>query len=321
MTKKIKKPLLIDTELAEILGLQPSIILNQIDYWVKKNEKKKQNFFNGMYWSYNTYEQWREQFRFWKTKKSVSNWVRALVREGFLLKRRGKYRTWITVNYERIQNIESSKQTKIMLASSKKGKPFISEKENLSLLKGKPFTSPATSYITQRLNTDIPLTEDCPSDMPIQTLTNVSKTENLSSKKGKPFTSPESPSVSDSHPGWWYDKVMKHAKEVFGDDYCGEDYMSTPEEDIATERKGIKILFDMGYDWKTVNNGLDELEATKSPKSFVIFMFKETHCINILLGILFDNNFQTMEIDESVSSTPTIKKIIEEENPYEGMAF
>lgn len=51
--------------LATLIGLNEAIVLQQIHYWVKHNEKDMQNFIDGHYWVYNTYEQWHEQFPFW----------------------------------------------------------------------------------------------------------------------------------------------------------------------------------------------------------------------------------------------------------------
>lgn len=50
--------------LATIIGLNESIILQQVHYWLKIKEKSKQDYIDGHYWVYNTYEQWQEQFPF-----------------------------------------------------------------------------------------------------------------------------------------------------------------------------------------------------------------------------------------------------------------
>lgn len=43
--------------LATIIGLNESIILQQVHYWLKIKEKSKQDYIDGHYWVYNTYEQ------------------------------------------------------------------------------------------------------------------------------------------------------------------------------------------------------------------------------------------------------------------------
>ena len=59
------QPLVIIPELAVAIGLNEAIILQQIHYWVQLNEKVNRNFRDGYYWTYNSFEQWREQFQFW----------------------------------------------------------------------------------------------------------------------------------------------------------------------------------------------------------------------------------------------------------------
>ncbi|KZL94070.1 hypothetical protein [Clostridium magnum] len=47
-------------KLAKLLGLNETIILNQIHYWLEK----KKNIIDGRPWVYNTYENWQEQICF-----------------------------------------------------------------------------------------------------------------------------------------------------------------------------------------------------------------------------------------------------------------
>jgi Fe2+ or Zn2+ uptake regulation protein len=68
-------PVLIIPELACILGVTEAVVLQQIHYWIQINQKTNQNFHNGEYWTYNSYENWQKQFPFW----SVTTIRRALV--------------------------------------------------------------------------------------------------------------------------------------------------------------------------------------------------------------------------------------------------
>lgn len=60
-----EKPLLFMPTLATVIGLHETIVLNQIHYWLKLNEKAKKNYKDGFYWTYNSYEEWQKQFPFW----------------------------------------------------------------------------------------------------------------------------------------------------------------------------------------------------------------------------------------------------------------
>ena len=47
-------PLVLDKQLATILGLKQALILQQVNYWIEVNKKKKRNFHEGRYWTYNS---------------------------------------------------------------------------------------------------------------------------------------------------------------------------------------------------------------------------------------------------------------------------
>ena len=51
---------LVIPELAEELGLDESIVLQQIHYWITKSGK----LINDEFWIYNTFEDWKKQFKY-----------------------------------------------------------------------------------------------------------------------------------------------------------------------------------------------------------------------------------------------------------------
>jgi hypothetical protein len=55
------KPLIILPSLAEKIGLNESIVLQQLHYWLLESKNIK----DGEKWVYNTYEDWQKQFPFW----------------------------------------------------------------------------------------------------------------------------------------------------------------------------------------------------------------------------------------------------------------
>lgn len=71
-----EQPLLIMPKLAEKIGLNESIVIQQIHYWTDINRKTNKNYKNGYHWTYNSYTEWSEQFPFW----SVSTIQRAIIR-------------------------------------------------------------------------------------------------------------------------------------------------------------------------------------------------------------------------------------------------
>lgn len=59
-------PLIINPTLAEMVGLNEAVVLQQIHYWTEKNRQDDRNLQDGFYWTYNSIDAWhQEQFRFW----------------------------------------------------------------------------------------------------------------------------------------------------------------------------------------------------------------------------------------------------------------
>ena len=54
-----KRPLIVNPELACIIGLNEAIILQQVHYWIEKKKESNIDFHDGRYWAYNTYEGWQ----------------------------------------------------------------------------------------------------------------------------------------------------------------------------------------------------------------------------------------------------------------------
>ncbi|WP_443484374.1 conserved phage C-terminal domain-containing protein [Limosilactobacillus reuteri] len=59
-------PILVDKELASVIGLNESIVLQQLNYWLHSKSAKQ---IDGRLWIYNTYSNWRkDNFPFWSER-------------------------------------------------------------------------------------------------------------------------------------------------------------------------------------------------------------------------------------------------------------
>lgn len=99
--------LIVSPTLAQAVGLNEAIILQQIHYWLHIAEENKNNFREGYYWTFNSITQWQEQFPFWH-KDTVMRTINKLRRDGILItgrfNRKGYDRTtWYRIDYERLQ--------------------------------------------------------------------------------------------------------------------------------------------------------------------------------------------------------------------------
>ena len=105
-----QEPIVINPVAAEVLGVNEAIIVQQIHYWLNINEKAKINFYNGRYWTYNTYENWQKtNFRFFSVR-TLKRIFKKLFDEKILIKdnfNKKKYdRTlWVTINYEKLDKL------------------------------------------------------------------------------------------------------------------------------------------------------------------------------------------------------------------------
>lgn len=142
-------PLLIMPNLAVKIGLNESIVLQQIHYWNMINEKSKHNFKDGYYWTFNSYEEWSRQFPFWSTS-TIQRTIAKL--EKLKLVVVGNYnrlkidRTkWYRIDYNVLEALESSPFSQIDMTNISDWHNHIS-KLKLPL----PETFSKTSALTNR---------------------------------------------------------------------------------------------------------------------------------------------------------------------------
>ena len=106
-----EQPLLVMPQLATKIGLHEWIVLQQIHYWNQINEKAGNNYKDGYYWTFNSYERWQLQFPFWSIM-TIRRMIAKLETMGLVIS--GNYnrlkidRTkWYRINYKVLDNIEN----------------------------------------------------------------------------------------------------------------------------------------------------------------------------------------------------------------------
>ena len=72
-----------DKTIAEIYGIYSAIVLDNILYWVKENEKNNKNYYEGKYWTYNTIKEFSEHLSF-MTQKQIRTTMIILREEGLI---------------------------------------------------------------------------------------------------------------------------------------------------------------------------------------------------------------------------------------------
>src|SRR5690625_2721742 len=98
-------PLIVLPTLAKKIGLNESIMLQQIHFWIRKEK----HLYDGKYWVYNTYKEWEKQFAFWSIS-TIRRTMTSLEKQNLILT--GNYNKagfdntkWYTINYGRLFNM------------------------------------------------------------------------------------------------------------------------------------------------------------------------------------------------------------------------
>lgn len=109
-----EKPLLVMPKLAAHIGLNETIVLQQLHYWIQEKfhnpVKYKDSYKDDYIWVYNTYEDWMEQFPFWSTmtirRILLSLEKKQLILTGNYNKLKTDRTKWYTIEYYNLGQLE-----------------------------------------------------------------------------------------------------------------------------------------------------------------------------------------------------------------------
>lgn len=92
-------PLQVLPSLANTIGLNEAIVLQQIHYWLSKSTHQKE----GYTWIYNTYKEWLEQFPFW-SERTLQTIFLSLEKKGLVVSKmfskiKGDRTKWYRIDY------------------------------------------------------------------------------------------------------------------------------------------------------------------------------------------------------------------------------
>ncbi|WP_423800422.1 conserved phage C-terminal domain-containing protein [Neobacillus sp. SAB-20_R2A] len=103
-----ESPVMIIPSLAAEIGLNETVVLQQIHYWLGVSKHK----IEGRTWVYNTYEEWQKQLPFWSVS-TIKRTIRSLEMLGLLISENWNQMKmdktkWYTIDYEKLQELEGS---------------------------------------------------------------------------------------------------------------------------------------------------------------------------------------------------------------------
>ena len=102
-----------DVEIAEKYGVNAAIMLENIAFWIRKNEANNVNFHDGFYWTYNSRRAFKELFPY-LSEKQIETALKKLIDDGII----------ITGNYN-----ETAYDRTIWYAITKKGECILHFRE------------------------------------------------------------------------------------------------------------------------------------------------------------------------------------------------
>lgn len=98
-------PILVLPRLAEEIGLNEAIVLQQIHYWLKKSN----HHYDGRRWIYNSYKEWEQHFPFW-SNATIRRTISSLEKQELLFV--GNYNKagfdntkWYSIDYFKLEGV------------------------------------------------------------------------------------------------------------------------------------------------------------------------------------------------------------------------
>lgn len=87
-----------DEDIAAEYGIPEAIILCNIAYWVEKNEANKHNYFEGRYWTYNSFAAYKKIFKY-MSDSTIKRTIKRLKEEGLILTGNFNEDKFVQTNY------------------------------------------------------------------------------------------------------------------------------------------------------------------------------------------------------------------------------
>ena len=78
-------PIVVNTTLANEIGLNEAIVLQQINYWIEINKRAGKNYYDGKYWTYNSIKSWHEKNFKFLSVETVRRVFTKLEKSGFII--------------------------------------------------------------------------------------------------------------------------------------------------------------------------------------------------------------------------------------------
>lgn len=125
----LSRTLTINPILAKAIGLNESIVLQQISYWLERSD----NWYNGRRWVWNTHSEWQDQFC-WMSESTIKRTFKNLKQKGyietkFLSPNKADRTLWYTINFTLLSELEKTIHEQQMKELSEQGNELTAKEE------------------------------------------------------------------------------------------------------------------------------------------------------------------------------------------------
>lgn len=73
-----------ESKVAEIVGVDGAIMLQNISYWIAKNKANNKHYYDDNYWTYNSLPAFEKLFPFW-SQRQIARILKKLIDDGYLI--------------------------------------------------------------------------------------------------------------------------------------------------------------------------------------------------------------------------------------------
>ncbi|MGW7906947.1 conserved phage C-terminal domain-containing protein [Staphylococcus pseudoxylosus] len=142
-------PILVLPKLAEQIGLNEAIVLQQMHYWLSNSN----HFYDGRKWIYNSYKSWEEQFPFW-SNVTIRRTISSLEKQNLLYvgnyNKAGFDKTkWYSIDYEGLEGMSKRVAQNEQTMWSKRANG-VAQSEQVDMVKmSKPIPETNTEIISE----------------------------------------------------------------------------------------------------------------------------------------------------------------------------
>lgn len=99
----------VSAELAQVVGLNEAIVLQEVYYWCKVNRREKRPTHDGYYWVYNSYRNWSEKHFPWWSPRTIQRIFEKLEKQELIIT--GNYNKspmdqtkWYRINFPKLHS-------------------------------------------------------------------------------------------------------------------------------------------------------------------------------------------------------------------------